>query len=117
MKFKGHDLAWGEAQAKDYVDNNYHKPSDEFHPGWDFQGLAKLASFGYELGVAAAQQPDLIQWLPNDEFEPARKNVTAVGIDGTLLFAGRSNLHPTHLEGIDYPPQAVQKRMMGRVIL
>jgi Zn-dependent M28 family amino/carboxypeptidase len=73
MKFKGHDLAWGEAQVKDYVDNNYHKPSDEFHPGWDFQGLAKLASFGYELGAAAAQQPDLIQWLPNDEFEPARK--------------------------------------------
>jgi Zn-dependent M28 family amino/carboxypeptidase len=73
MKFNGHDLAWGEAQAKDYVDNNYHKPSDEFHPGWDFQGLAKMASFGYELGAAAVQQPALIQWLPNDEFEPARK--------------------------------------------
>lgn len=75
MKFKGHDLAWGEEQAKDYVANNYHKPSDEFHPVWDFQGLAKMASFGYELGLAAAHQPDLIQWLPGDEFEPARKKV------------------------------------------
>ena len=73
MKFRGHDLAWGEAQAKDYVTNNYHKPTDEFHPVWDFQGLAKMASFGYELGLAAAQRPDLIQWLPGDEFEPARK--------------------------------------------
>jgi hypothetical protein len=44
-----------------------------FHPGWNFQGLAKMASFGYELGLAAAQQPELIQWLPGDEFEPARK--------------------------------------------
>jgi Zn-dependent M28 family amino/carboxypeptidase len=72
IKFKGHDAAWGETQAKDYVANRYHKPSDEFDPGWDFQGLAKMASFGYELGLAAAQQPDLIQWLPGDEFEPAR---------------------------------------------
>src|SRR5208283_1733837 len=68
MKFKGHDLAWGEEQAKDYVTNNYHKPTDEFHPVWDFQGLAKMASFGYELGLAAANLPDLIQWLPGDEF-------------------------------------------------
>jgi Zn-dependent M28 family amino/carboxypeptidase len=73
MKFKGRDLAWGEQQAKDYVSNDYHKPSDVFHPGWNFQGLAKMASFGYELGLAAAQQPELIQWLPGDEFEPARK--------------------------------------------
>jgi Zn-dependent M28 family amino/carboxypeptidase len=72
IKFKGHDAAWGDEQAKDYVANRYHKPSDEFDPGWDFQGVAKMASFGYELGLAAAQQPDLIQWLPGDEFEPAR---------------------------------------------
>jgi Zn-dependent M28 family amino/carboxypeptidase len=74
IKFKGHNLAWGEEQAKDYVANHYHKPSDEFDPGWDFQGLAKMASFGYELGLAAAQQPDLVQWLPGDEFEPVRVN-------------------------------------------
>ncbi|HMD42247.1 MAG TPA: M28 family peptidase [Candidatus Acidoferrum sp.] len=73
LKFTGHDLAWGELQVKDYVENNYHKPSDEFHPGWDFQGLAKMASFGYELGLAAAERADLIGWLPGDEFESARK--------------------------------------------
>jgi Zn-dependent M28 family amino/carboxypeptidase len=75
MKFKGHDLAWGEAQAKDYVDNRYHKPSDEFHAGWDFQGLAMMASFGYELGAAAASQTGPIRWLPGDEFEKAGKKV------------------------------------------
>ncbi|MGB2629241.1 MAG: M28 family peptidase [Candidatus Acidiferrum sp.] len=73
MKFAGHDLAWGEAQAKDYVENSYHKPSDEFHPGWDFQGLAKMAGFGYELGLAAAERSGLVQWLPGDEFERARQ--------------------------------------------
>ncbi|MGB8324184.1 MAG: M28 family peptidase [Candidatus Acidiferrum sp.] len=75
MKFKGHDLAWGEAQAKDYVDNHYHKPADEFRSDWDFSGLAKMASFGYALGHAAAAQPDEIHWLPGDEFEAAQKKL------------------------------------------
>ena len=72
MKFKGHDTAWGEAQAKNYVDNNYHKVSDEFHEDWDFSGLAKMTSFGFELGAKAANQADLVQWQKGDEFEAAR---------------------------------------------
>ncbi|HUL15535.1 MAG TPA: M28 family peptidase [Terriglobales bacterium] len=73
VKYEGHDLAWGEAQAADYVKNHYHQPSDEFQPDWDFAGLAKMASFGYELGLKAADQPAEVQWQPGDEFEAARK--------------------------------------------
>jgi Zn-dependent M28 family amino/carboxypeptidase len=73
LKFKGHDTAWGEAQAKDYVDHRYHQPSDEYRPEMDFTGLAKMAAFGYELGLQAASQPAVIGWQPGDEFEPARK--------------------------------------------
>jgi len=51
MKFKGHDTAWGEAQAKDYVDHNYHKVSDEFHNDWSFEGLGKMTRFGFDLGM------------------------------------------------------------------
>lgn len=72
-KFAGHDRAWGEAQAKDYVNNRYHQPADEYRADWDFRGLAKIASFGYELGLEAATQPSLIHWQPGDEFEPAGK--------------------------------------------
>ncbi|HUI75818.1 MAG TPA: hypothetical protein VLX32_12785, partial [Candidatus Acidoferrum sp.] len=68
-----HDLAWGEAQAEDYVKNHYHQPSDEFQADWDFSGLAKMAKFGYELGLKAADQPAEVQWQPGDEFEAARK--------------------------------------------
>ena len=73
MKFKGHDEAWGRAQAKDYVEHHYHQPSDEYRPEMDFTGLAKVAQFGYDLGLQAASQPALIQWQSSDEFEPARK--------------------------------------------
>lgn len=73
MKFKGHDEAWGRAQAKDYVEHHYHQPSDEYRPEMDFTGLAKVAEFGYDLGMQAASQPALVQWQPGDEFEAARK--------------------------------------------
>jgi Zn-dependent M28 family amino/carboxypeptidase len=73
MKFKGHDEAWGRAQARDYVEHRYHQPSDEYRPEMDFTGLAKVAQFGYDLGLQAASQPALIQWQAGDEFESARK--------------------------------------------
>ena len=71
--FQGHDLAWGDAQFKDYVQHHYHQPSDEYHADWDFRGNAKLARFGFVLGWLASQQPAPIDWQPGDEFQPARK--------------------------------------------
>jgi Zn-dependent M28 family amino/carboxypeptidase len=73
LKFKGHDEAWGEAQERDYVEHRYHQPTDAYLPWMDFTGDAKLAMFGYELGVRAASQPELIGWLQGDEFAAERK--------------------------------------------
>ncbi len=73
LTFKGHDTAWGQAQAQDYVKNHYHQPSDEYQKNWNFKGLAKIAQFGYELGLAAASQLTLVEWQSGDEFESARK--------------------------------------------
>jgi Zn-dependent M28 family amino/carboxypeptidase len=72
MKFKGHDMAWGEAQAKDYNEHHYHQVSDKFHEDWNFAGLAKMTQFGFELGLLAANQPGLVEWNKGDEFEAAR---------------------------------------------
>ncbi len=117
LKFKGHDLAWGEAQAQDYVKNHYHQPSDEYRAEWDFKGLAKMASFGYELGHSAATQSQPIDWLPGDEFEKAHKKLALGMIDGDALFAGRPDLPLVHLEPISYPPLARQVRISGTVVL
>jgi Zn-dependent M28 family amino/carboxypeptidase len=73
IKFKGHDAAWGKAQADDYVEHHYHQPSDEYRAEWDFTGLAKMAQFGFALGQRAAALPEVAGWQPGDEFEPARK--------------------------------------------
>ena len=71
--FKGHDLAWGEAKQKDYVEHRYHQPSDEYRADMDFTADAKMAKFGLALGWEAANQADLASWQAGDEFEKARK--------------------------------------------
>jgi Zn-dependent M28 family amino/carboxypeptidase len=72
--FKGHDLAWGEEKERDYVAHRYHQPSDEYRADMDFSADAKLAKFGLVLGWDTANQPELADWQPGDEFEKARKS-------------------------------------------
>jgi Zn-dependent M28 family amino/carboxypeptidase len=71
--YEGHDRAWGIAKEKDYNDNHYHSFSDNFDPTWDFTGDAKLARFGIDLGWQVLTAPHTVEWLPGDEFAPARK--------------------------------------------
>jgi len=71
--FEGHTPEWGRLQSEDYVEHHYHQPSDEYRADWDFRGNAKLARFGFVLGWLASEQPKTVEWLPGDEFEPARK--------------------------------------------
>jgi len=72
MKFKGHDEAWGVEQNRDYTQNHYHRPSDEYHPEMDFTGDSAVARFGFALGWEAASAPKRVEWKKGDEFEAAR---------------------------------------------
>jgi len=72
MKYKGHDVTWGEQQADEYTTKHYHQPSDEYHADMDFTGDAAMARFGFALGWEAATQLNLIGWQKGDEFEAAR---------------------------------------------
>jgi len=92
LKYKSHDLAWGETQSKDYVSNRYHKPADAFVESWDFTGDAKMASFGYALGQAAASASSAINWLPGDEFAPAQKKLHSLNIDGDASLTTRNSV-------------------------
>jgi len=76
-KWEGHDLAWGQAQEKDYNEHRYHNFSDNYTPEMNFEGNAKLARFGMELGWRALERKGEIEWLPGDEFEAARKRSEA----------------------------------------
>jgi Zn-dependent M28 family amino/carboxypeptidase len=73
MKYQGHDSAWGEAEAKEFVEHRYHQPADAYTPDMDFRGNALMAHFGFVLGQKAADAPSIPTWNPGDEFEQAQK--------------------------------------------
>ena len=73
MLYQGHDRQWGIQQAKDFVANDYHHPSDEYHPEMDFRSDAVIARFGVALGWQAANQASEVGWKSGDEFDKARK--------------------------------------------
>jgi TonB family protein len=117
LKYAGHDDAWGEAQAKDYVEHHYHQPSDEYSAAMDFQGDALIAEFGYALGRRAAEAPAIPEWLQGDEFEKAKKNARPGNTDLSALFIGMPELHLIHSEPLGYPPLARLTRITGKVVI
>ena len=72
-QYEGRPQDWGVQAREEYVANDYHQPSDEFDPAWDFSGLEQIARFGFELGLEAANQAELPTWNPGDEFLAARQ--------------------------------------------
>ena len=63
---------WGRQQQDHYNDVHYHQPSDEYDPGWNFDGMVDDALLGYWTGLAIANADDVPSWKPGDEFEAAR---------------------------------------------
>jgi Zn-dependent M28 family amino/carboxypeptidase len=72
LKFKGHNVEWGDDKNKEYVEKHYHQPSDEYHSEMNFIGDAAMARFGFALGWEAASLSRLVGWQKGDEFEAAR---------------------------------------------
>ena len=71
-KFVGHSENWAAEQFKDYNENRYHKPGDEYSPNWDFRGLVQHAQVAFALGLRVANAAEAPQWNKGDEFERAR---------------------------------------------
>lgn len=67
----------GEQKQKEYDDRDYHQPSDELRPEWDFSGAAEDARFFFYLGLEGANAAAMPAWRPGDEFEAARKKALA----------------------------------------
>jgi len=73
----GKPEGWGAAQHAKYEETDYHQPSDELRPDWDFSGAVEDAQFLFYLGVKVAEGKNMPSWNPGDEFEAARKKALA----------------------------------------
>jgi Zn-dependent M28 family amino/carboxypeptidase len=63
---------WGREQQEHFTDVNYHQPSDEYDPNWNFEGMVSDALLGFWTGLAIANADEMPTWNPGDEFEAKR---------------------------------------------
>ena len=73
----GRPAGWGAAQHAKYEETDYHQPSDELRPDWDFTGAVEDTQLLFYLGVKVAEGKNMPSWNPGDEFEGARKQALA----------------------------------------
>ena len=62
----------GEKAAKDYTQNRYHKPQDEYDPNWDWSGAVSDLNVYYGLGRQLADGSAWPNWYPTAEFRAIR---------------------------------------------
>jgi hypothetical protein len=65
-------VAAGEAQHKDYVDNRYHQPADEWKAEWTFAGMSHDLGVLYQVGADLASSIEWPDWSPDSEFRATR---------------------------------------------
>lgn len=62
----------GAAIARDYTQNRYHGPKDEFDENWDWAGVMADLAVYYGVARALAETDDWPNWNVGDEFRAAR---------------------------------------------
>jgi Zn-dependent M28 family amino/carboxypeptidase len=66
-EYAGKPVGWGEQAERDYRQNRYHQPSDEYRDDWDVSGYEQLARFTMALGLATANLEQLPARLSKTE--------------------------------------------------
>jgi Zn-dependent M28 family amino/carboxypeptidase len=65
----------GRAKIDAYSANDYHKPSDEVKPDWNFAGAVADLRALFRVGWLVAQQDQPPQWKPGTEFKARRDSM------------------------------------------
>ncbi|WP_373486846.1 M28 family metallopeptidase [Blastomonas sp.] len=65
-------VAAGAAVSKDYTENRYHGPKDEFNPAWDWSGVMADLALYYRIGRSMAMSTSWPNWVDGDEFRAVR---------------------------------------------
>jgi Zn-dependent M28 family amino/carboxypeptidase len=63
---------WGVQQHAEWIDRNYHRPSDQVENSWVLDGLVEDTHLGFRLALTVATADEMPTWYPGDEFEDER---------------------------------------------
>jgi Zn-dependent M28 family amino/carboxypeptidase len=68
-----HGEKWGDDQKKDYNDNRYHAPADEYSPSWDISGTIQDMQLLFEVGLKLSNESTFPGWQKGSEFKAVRE--------------------------------------------
>ena len=68
-----HGEKWGEDQKKDYNDNRYHAPADEYSPSWDLSGPVEDMQLLFDVGLKLSNESTFPGWQKGSEFKAIRE--------------------------------------------
>jgi Zn-dependent M28 family amino/carboxypeptidase len=63
---------YGKQKAKEYNEQRYHQPSDEYSEAMDTKGMAQTARLMYQLGVKLSNENTFPGWKKGSEFKAIR---------------------------------------------
>ncbi|OZA92378.1 MAG: peptidase M28 [Erythrobacter sp. 34-65-8] len=72
----------GQKIAKDYRDNRYHGPKDEFDESWSWDGVMADLQLYYRIGRMLASSTSWPNWVEGDEFKATRDESCAASDSG-----------------------------------
>lgn len=72
----------GQKVAKDYRDNRYHGPKDEFDENWSWDGVMADLQLYYRIGRMLAMSKSWPAWVEGDEFKSIRDESCAASDAG-----------------------------------
>jgi len=70
--FVGKPKGWGSKIMEKWSEKNYHQPSDEVEPWWDFNGMSKNVKVFFLTGYRLANEKSKPQWKFSSEFSKMR---------------------------------------------
>ena len=72
-----HGEEWTRKKADQYTAENYHKPSDEFDPSWDFSGAVEDLQLVFKVGYTLSNESLFPNWKEGTSFKAKRDADTA----------------------------------------
>jgi Zn-dependent M28 family amino/carboxypeptidase len=69
-----HGKEWAAMMEKDYIENRYHRPADNYEPDkWDMNGIVEDARLAFKTGYKLATSDFFPAWKTGSEFKNSRK--------------------------------------------
>lgn len=69
---EAHGEEWGKQKQKEYNDNHYHQPSDNYTPDMDGSGMAETANLLFKIGYQLSNETTFPGWKAGSEFKAVR---------------------------------------------